>query len=169
MIFMSSHGDNSSGQYYFIPSDFDKARLESTSVLFTYIKDAVASIPGKVVVFMDTCHAGDVLGNRGTKAIPPSIDGIVNELVSAENGAVVFTSSTGRQQSLEDPKWNNGAFTRALVDGLTGKADLTGKGRITINMLDVYISERVKELTQGKQTPTTAKPQTIQDFPIAVR
>jgi hypothetical protein len=60
-------------------------------------------------------------------------------------------------------------FHQALVDGLTGKADLTGKGRITINMLDVYISERVKELTQGKQTPTTAKPQTIQDFPIAVR
>jgi uncharacterized caspase-like protein len=70
------HGDNSSGQYYFIPSDFDKARLESTSVLFTYIKDAVASIPGKVVVFMDTCHAGDVLGTAGTKAIPPSIDGM---------------------------------------------------------------------------------------------
>ena len=168
MIFMSSHGDNSSGQYYFIPSDFDKARLESTSVLFTYIKDAVASIPGKVIVFMDTCHAGDVLGKRGTKAIPPSIDGVVNELVSAENGAVVFTSSTGRQQSLEDQKWNNGAFTRALIDGLGGKADLTGKGRVTINMLDLYLSERVKELTQGRQTPTTAKPQTIQDFPIAV-
>jgi WD40 repeat protein len=168
MIFMSSHGDNSSGQYYFIPSDFEKARLESTSVLFTYIKDAVASIPGKVIVFMDTCHAGDVLGKRGTKAIAPNIDGIVNELVSAENGAVVFTSSTGRQQSLEDAKWNNGAFTRALVDGLGGKADLTGKGRVTINMLDVYLSERVKELTGGRQSPTTAKPQTIQDFPIAV-
>lgn len=168
MIFMSSHGDNSSGQYYFIPSDFDKARLESTSVLFTYIKDAVASIPGKVIVFMDTCHAGDVLGKRGAKAIAPNIDGIVNELISAENGAVVFTSSTGRQQSLEDQKWNNGAFTRALIDGLGGKADMTGKGRVTINMLDLYLSERVKELTQGRQTPTTAKPQTIQDFPIAV-
>lgn len=168
MIFMSSHGDNSSGQYYFIPSDFDKSRLESSSVLFTYIKDAVASIPGKVLVFMDTCHAGDVLGKRGAKAIAPDINGIVNELTSAENGAVVFTSSTGRQQSLENEKWNNGAFTRALVDGLSGKADLTGRGRITINMLDVYLSERVKELTDGKQTPTTAKPQTIQDFPIAL-
>ena len=42
-------------------------------------------------------------------------------------------------------------------------------GRITINMLGLYISERVKELTGGKQTPTTTKPQTIPDFPIAVR
>jgi hypothetical protein len=36
-------------------------------------------------------------------------------------------------------------------------------------MLDLYISERVKELTNGAQTPSTTKPQTIADFPIAVR
>jgi len=32
-----------------------------------------------------------------------------------------------------------------------------------------YISERVKELTSGKQTPTTAKPQTVPDFPVALK
>jgi hypothetical protein len=36
-------------------------------------------------------------------------------------------------------------------------------------MLDLYLSERVKELTGGKQTPTTAKPKTVPDFPIAVK
>jgi hypothetical protein len=36
-------------------------------------------------------------------------------------------------------------------------------------MLDLYLSERVKELTGGRQTPTTAKPDTIPDFPIAVK
>jgi hypothetical protein len=35
-------------------------------------------------------------------------------------------------------------------------------------MLDLYISERVKELTDGRQTPTTAKPASIPDFPLAV-
>ena len=91
------------------------------------------------------------------------------ELSSAENGAVVFTSSSGRQYSLENDKWNNGAFTKALVEGLGGKADYTGKGKISINMLDLYISERVKELTNGQQTPTTSKPDTIRDFPLAVK
>jgi hypothetical protein len=32
-----------------------------------------------------------------------------------------------------------------------------------------FRSERLKELTGGKQTPTTTKPQTISDFPVAVR
>jgi len=33
-------------------------------------------------------------------------------------------------------------------------------------MLDLYLSERVKKLTEGQQTPTTTKPETIQEFPI---
>ena len=66
-------------------------------------------------------------------------------------------------------EWGNGAFTKALVEALSGRADYGGKGKITINMVDLYLSERVKELTKGKQTPTTTKPQTIQDFPIAVK
>jgi uncharacterized caspase-like protein len=94
---------------------------------------------------------------------------VVNELASAENGAVVFASSTGKQYSLEDDAWGNGAFTKALVEGLSGKADYSGKGTISINMLDLYLSERVKQLTGGKQTPTTTKPNTVPDFPIALR
>ena len=43
-----------------------------------------------------------------------------------------------------------------------------GTGRITINMLSLYISERVKALTHGEQTPVTEKPNIIPDFPIAV-
>ena len=93
---------------------------------------------------------------------------IVNELTSAENGVVVFASSTGRQYSLESTNWNNGAFTKALVEGVTGRADPRQTGRITHKMLDYYVTERVKELTNGRQTPVNISPQGVPDFPIAV-
>ena len=48
-------------------------------------------------------------------------------------------------------------------------ADYTGQGRLTVNTLDLYISERVKELTAGNQTPTTAKLLTVPDFPVALK
>jgi uncharacterized caspase-like protein len=96
------------------------------------------------------------------------VSAVVNELASAENGAVVFSSATGRQYSLENREWGNGAFTKGVVEGLRGKADYTATGRITLNMLDLYVSERVKELTQGKQTPTTVKPPNVPDFPLAL-
>ena len=102
------------------------------------------------------------------RAASRDITAVINELASAENGTVVFASSSGNQYSLEDDAWGNGAFTKAVVEGLDGEADYTGKGKITINMLDLYISERVKELTRGKQTPTTTKPHVIPDFPIAM-
>ena len=50
-------------------------------------------------------------------------------------------------------EWGNGALTKGLVEGIRGKANYGGTGRITITMLDLYVSERVKELTQGQQTP----------------
>jgi WD40 repeat protein len=168
MVFFAGHGLNDqNGVYYFLPYNTDLEKLLRTGVPFTDIKNTVQSLAGKTLFFIDTCHSGNVLGGR--RGLADDLNGIINELSSAESGAVVFAASTGSQYSLEDVKWNNGAFTKALVEGITGRADYTGKGRITINMLDLYLSERVKELTSGKQTPTTAKPNTIQDFPIAVK
>jgi len=168
MVFFAGHGLNDqNGVYYFLPYNTDLDKLLRTGVPFTDIKNTVQSLAGKTLFFIDTCHSGNVLGGR--RGLADDLNGIINELSSAESGAVVFAASTGNQYSLEDAKWNNGAFTKALVEGFTGRADYSGKGRITINMLDLYISERVKELTGGKQTPTTAKPNTIQDFPIAVK
>jgi len=54
------------------------------------------------------------------------------------------------------------------VEVLSGKADYTDDGKITLNKLDLYLSERVKQLIEGKQTPVTAKPKTIADFTIVV-
>jgi len=172
VVFLSGHGLNdTNGIYYYLPVNFTPERIKSRGLPFSDIKTTLEAIAGKALFFVDTCHSGNVLGaGAGTKARGslPDITGLVNELSSAENGVVVFASSTGKQVSLENETWNNGAFTKALVEGLTGKADYNGKGRITINMLDLYLSERVKELTAGRQSPTTTKPQTIQDFPIAV-
>ncbi len=166
MIFLAGHGVNDpSGIFYFLPQNADPERLKRTAVPFTDIKNTVASLAGKTLLFVDTCHSGNVFGGRRGAT---DITGVVNELSSVESGAVVFASSTGRQYSLEDSAWGNGAFTKALLEGLSGKADLFGKGKITVSTLEAYIAERVKELTRGKQTPTTAKPQTISDFPLAV-
>lgn len=167
MVFLAGHGLNDTGGiYYFLPVNTNLESLKRTGLPFSDIRNTVSSLAGKTLFFVDTCHSGNVMGTRRGVA---DINGVVNELASAENGAVVFASSTGRQYSLEDASWDNGAFTKALVEGVNGRADYSGKGRITINMLDLYLSERVKELTGGKQTPTTTKPQTIQDFPIAVQ
>ena len=96
------------------------------------------------------------------------INQIVNDLTAAENGVVVFATSSGRQYSLENINWNNGAFTKALVEGRNGKADYTQDGAVTINELDTWLTDWVKQLTQNQQTPSTIKPSTVPDFPLVI-
>lgn len=166
MVFLSGHGVNDAdGSYYYLPANVNVEKLMRTAVRFSDIRETVASIAGKALFFVDTCHAGNVIGGR--RAVE-DVTRLINELASAENGAVVFASSTGRQYSLENDEWQNGAFTKALIEGLSGKADDKGRGKITVSMLEFWLSERVKELTGGKQTPTTTKPQTVPDFPLAI-
>ena len=92
---------------------------------------------------------------------------MANKLATADKGIVVFTSSTGRQFSQEKDEWKNGAFTKALVEALKGGADYQHDKMITIAALEVYLSHRVQELTNGEQSPATAKPTTIPDLTIA--
>ncbi len=168
MVLLSGHGVNdANGVYYFIPADVNPENLRRSAVPFSEIRNTVQALAGKVLFFVDTCHSGNVMGGTA-RGGGPDIGAVVNELASAENGAVVFAASTGRQVALENADWGNGAFTKAVIEGLRGGADVTSTGRITVNMLDLYVSERVKELTGGKQTPTTTKPATIPDFPVAI-
>jgi WD40 repeat protein len=168
VLFLAGHGVNDpNGMFYFLPVDAELEKLKRTGIAQSDVVSTVAAIPGKVLVFMDACHSGNLMGKVKRRA-PLDISAAINELAAAENGAVVFSSATGRQYALENPEWGNGAFTKGLVEGIRGKADYRSTGRITINMLDLYVSERVKELTQGQQTPTTVKPPNVPDFPVVV-
>ena len=173
VIFFSGHGENDEElRYFFCAQDYDKGRRLRTGVSIADIQSTLRSIPGKVLFFIDSCHAGNALGKLfAAKSTGAQVDvtRLVNELADAENGAIVFTSSTGRQLSLELSQDKNGAFTKAIVEGLDGKADLLRSGKITVSTLEAFVAERVKELTEGQQTPTVAKPQTVPDFPIALK
>jgi hypothetical protein len=170
VLFLAGHGVNDAdGDYYFLPKDANTDRLRRTAVPYFEVKKTLSSLPGKTIAFIDTCHSGNIMGSgaqirRGVA----DITAVVNDLTAAENGVVVFASSTGRQFSLENSEWNNGAFTKALVEGLTGKADYTQDGTITINELDTWLADRVKHLTRNQQTPTTTKPSTVPDFPLVI-
>jgi WD40 repeat protein len=167
MLFLSGHGTNDSSLgFVYLPVDADLDKLKRTAVTMADISTTIRSMAGKAVAFLDTCHSGNILG-AGQKGLN-DMSGVINELASAENGLVVFSSSTGRQFSLENASWNNGAFTKALVEGIDGKADEQHSGRVTYKMLDLYVSERVKALTQGNQSPVTQAPGGVNDFPLAL-
>ena len=165
MIYMAGHGiNNNVGEFFFMPVNADMNRVNATCVRYAEIKATVDNISGKLFMFVDACHSGNVLGNNQRRAA--QISQAISEMTSADNETIVFTSSSGQQFSLENAEWNNGAFTKALVEGLDGKADLARNGTITVLNLASYVADRVKELTNGQQTPVTKG--NITNFPLAL-
>jgi hypothetical protein len=166
IVFFAGHGLNDGPTYYFMTRDADLKQLPTTAVPFNNIRASLTSLPGRALIFVDTCHSGNVMGKVANRQARDATNAI-NDLASSENGLVVFASSTGGQFSQEDPSWGNGAFTKAVVEGLLGAADFKKRGRITYKGLDAYVSDRVDELTKGEQTPVTPVLQGVPDFTIA--
>jgi WD40 repeat protein len=166
MLFVAGHGVNApDGQYYFMPHEGNHTALPQTSVPERAIRETLGRMRGKALFFVDTCFAGNALGNL--QSVSRELARMANNLASAENGVVVFASSSGRQLSEENEAWGNGAFTKAVIAGLSGQADLTQSGRVTFKGLDFFISEEVSKLTEGRQTPVTISPIGVPDFAIA--
>ncbi len=166
MLFLAGHGINAqTGQYYFVPYEGSHEQLEQTGLPEAAIRDTLGRMRGKALFFVDTCFGGNVVGNFATAS--RELARMANDLAAAENGVVVFASSSGKQLSEENDAWGNGAFTKAVLAGLSGEADLTRTGRITFKGLDFYVSEEVRKLTEGRQTPVTISPIGVPDFAIA--
>jgi Caspase domain/WD domain, G-beta repeat len=171
MLFFAGHGvDDRNGNFFFLPATADPNALKRTGVAHGDVQTTVQSVAGKIIVFMDACHAGGLMKPiTATRGNPlPEIAPVVNELISAENGAIVFCSTTNRQKALEDAQWGHGAFTKALLEGLGGQAVAPGTKKVTVKTLDAFVAERVKTLTNRQQTPTTAYPPNVPDFPVSL-
>ncbi|MFO1267065.1 MAG: caspase family protein [Rubrivivax sp.] len=166
MLFIAGHGVNDAqGQYFFMPYDAQHERLLSTGVPQAAIVSTLAQIRGRTLMFIDTCFAGNALG--ALHKAPKKTERLINDLSASENGVVVFASSTGQEESLEKESWGNGAFTKALLEGLSGRADFMRAGRITYAALNLFVSEEVSRLTDGRQRPVFISPRGVPDFALA--
>ncbi len=168
VMFVASHGvKDERGNFYLLPADGNPEKLRQTAVDWADFRDILGNLPSKVLMFLDTCHSGQLGKNLFTLRGQVDNTEAIRELASDENGVVILAASTGKEYSMEHPEWGHGAFTKSLLDGLQdGNADLNGDGVIHLNELDYYVAEQVKALTSGAQHPTTLKPSTISRFPI---
>lgn len=164
MIFLSGHGTtDSEGEYYFVPYDYDENHPSSTAVPDSEIRRKVGKLRGRRILFIDSCQAGNVV-NAG------SFDSgaFGNSIATAESGTELLLASDGFTSALEDPAWGNGAFTKVLVEGLTGLADTDHEGGVDFAHLTAYVQSNVKKLTHGQQWPVNCVPSTMRDYLLTV-
>ncbi|HYG51022.1 MAG TPA: caspase family protein, partial [Flavobacteriales bacterium] len=148
------------------------------------------------LMLVDACHSGEVdkeeielahntsiLDNKNVKLVTRSGNygvaprlGLNNSFaymqalfddVSKGMGATVIAAAGGMEYALESAEWNNGVFTYAVLSGLKdNSADYNRDGIIRIDELKGYVTNRVVELTAGRQVPNARKENLNNNFII---
>jgi hypothetical protein len=74
------------------------------------------------MLLLDACYAGSIdVKKRKTRGLPQPGDAVVRDLVY-DSGLVVMCGAWKEQEAAEER--GQGFFTRALVEGMEGKADI---------------------------------------------
>ena len=158
LVFISSHGalDNK-GNMYLLPHDFNGYHLFATGLNINDVTEGMNGTPCKKLILLDACHSGRSAFEMMDLAYAKSteLNHIVKELVEAESGLTIMTSSTGDEYSWEDADSKHGVFTKAILDGLDGDADYNKDRVVNLMELNLFVTESVKETTGGAQHPFT--------------
>jgi uncharacterized caspase-like protein len=156
VIHFSGHGAVVDGTLYLLPHDTDArdaVGIKTTALSIDAFRGELLEIAklGRLLVLLDACHSGATT----LDGVERSVDGSALRQALAAANVTVLTSSGSDEVSLEDPAWQHGAFTRALLDALVDPAaDVDRIGLINANALAHYVVGRVVSLTGGKQKPS---------------
>ena len=125
-------------------------------------RQAVEDINGKLIVFVDACYSGALMGGNRSAAS----NHFVEQLRRTKNGMVMYASSASDTKSKENEDWKNGAFTKALVDAFNGAARTDGDIGLSTQQLDQYLYKAVRQMTDFKQTPIFMNPNGMEPFEL---
>lgn len=145
LLFFSGHGAKEGAETYFLSCNAESNDLFASAVDFDIIRSALKRLKDRkcrIIIFMDACHSGSMYGVKST----------AETFSMAEPDIIGFYSSTEAQKSNESEQWENGIFTKALLEGIKGKA-VDEEGNITLDALELYIRNQVRQATNGRQMP----------------
>ena len=123
LIYISTHGSpqeiDVGKDNWLIAHNTNIDKLYSTGIELTSLAETVKKRTGceRVVLFLDACNSGAAQTGASKGLVRPS-NFDINSLVG--EGAIVISSSDSNQRSWESRRYQNGVFTRKLIETLSG-------------------------------------------------
>ena len=162
IFFYAGHGyRDEKDRFYFMNYGSSTSKLYNCFSSNDF-RQAVEDINGKLIVFVDACYSGALMGGNRSAAS----NHFVEQLRRTKNGMVMYASSASDTKSKENEDWKNGAFTKALVDAFNGAARTDGDIGLSTQQLDQYLYKAVRQMTDFKQTPIFMNPNGMEPFEL---
>lgn len=162
IFFFAGHGmRDEKDRFYFMPYGCNTDKLYECFSASDFRNEA-EDIHGKLIAFVDACYSGALFEGGRSAATTHFIE----QLKRSKNGMLLYASSSSDTKSREDEPWENGAFTKALVEALNGAAKEEHAEGLSTQELEHFLYKQVRKLTDFKQTPIFINPSGIEHFNI---
>lgn len=162
IFFFAGHGmRDEKDRFYFMPYGCNTDKLYECFSASDFRNEA-EDIHGKLIAFVDACYSGALFEGGRSAATTHFIE----QLKRSKNGMLLYASSSSDTKSREDESWENGAFTKALVEALNGAAKEEHAEGLSTQELEHFLYKQVRKLTDFKQTPIFINPSGIEHFNI---
>lgn len=176
------------GRPYLLTRDSDSSQVDNTVLPVAELIDRMAATGARrQVLLLDACYAGvglfgraaggpevdlELLGESLQPEDPPppppprekpanlADPAYVRDTYELAEGFAMLAASTAAQKSYdrEDAAHPNGLFTSLVIEGLSGRADVDGKGFVTVDDLKNHVvagtAALVSRETRKPQSPT---------------
>ena len=93
-------------------------------------KNQINDISGKVLLFVDACYSGAVYQTRSAAA-----EHFVEQLTRSGEGKIMYASSSADTKSREDDKWQNGVFTKVLIEAFNGALRKPNREGLSVSVI----------------------------------
>jgi|KBSSwiStaDraftv2_1062776.scaffolds.fasta_scaffold04702_6 hypothetical protein len=154
LFYYSGHGDMEDGESYLVCRDGFSNSLKDTAIPVKLVEQIMRAAAARAkVIILDSCHSGAALGAKGSRKMSAEY---IKRVFEEAEGLAVLSSCKQDEQSYVRPEEDASAFTHYLLEGLTGKADTEKKGFVTVQDMNHYVSDKVKDWAAGQnltQTP----------------
>lgn len=162
IFFFAGHGmRDEKDRFYFMPYGCNTNKLYECFSASDFRNEA-EDIHSKLIAFVDACYSGALFEGGRSAATTHFIE----QLKRSKNGMLLYASSSSDTKSREDESWENGAFTKALVEALNGAAKEEHAEGLSTQELEHFLYKQVRKLTDFKQTPIFINPSGIEHFNI---
>lgn len=156
VLYFSTHGSPSQldprGKNYLVASDSDSADLFATGIEMQKLLDSIQGrvLTDRVLLVMDACHSGFAApDSKGMSRL----GNFKAEDLAQGSGQLVICSSMPEERAWESTRYQNGVFTRKLLDGLRAKGTGTSLVEAFTAARSAVGNEVQEDRPGAKQTP----------------
>lgn len=192
VVFLAGHGvrlDDGKMVYLTSSASLSKEGARDGGVGWDKLQSALKQARGRVLLLLDACHSGHL----ATELVVPN-EALASQLAGDNrSGVLIFAAARGAQLSYEvsgstagatrglelawdghppslsrPPAGGHGLFSTAVLEALAGEAvDRDKSGAVEVGEFVDYVTERVREASNGRQTPWVVRREMFGDFVVA--